>query len=343
MNIGILGFAHGHVHCYVSRWRERQELGISVVCGWDHDRTRLADAAAKHEIRTCQSAADVVQDRSVDAVVIASETALHADLVELAAAARKPIVLQKPLAVSMAQADRIVEAVESTGVPFTIAWQMRTDPQNTAMREMARNGSLGRIFLVRRRHCLPTHQWPWIRESWHVNPRLNRDIWADDAAHAVDFIYWLLGMPVSVTAEIASLLDPAIPMDNGIAIFRFPDGAIAEVVCSFVCEAGENTTEITAEKGMIVQNYGDGPSCSMPRAPNATGLKWHINGSQGWTESPIPSPNNHGERIFGLAGPLAEFLHGKRPPIATAREGRDVLRMILACYESSEKGIRVML
>ena len=50
---------------------------------------------------------------------------------------------------------------------------------------------------------------------------------------------------------------------------------------------------------------------------------------------------NQGERIAGLAGPLAEFLHGRRPPVATAPEGRDVLRLILACYESAEQGRRV--
>ena len=52
---------------------------------------------------------------------------------------------------------------------------------------------------------------------------------------------------------------------------------------------------------------------------------------------------SQGERIAGLAGPIAEFLQGKRPPIATAEEGRDVLRLVLACYESHGEGRRVTL
>ena len=48
-------------------------------------------------------------------------------------------------------------------------------------------------------------------------------------------------------------------------------------------------------------------------------------------------------RIAHVAGPLAEFLHGRRPPIATAEEGRTALRLVMACYESAEGGKRVLL
>ena len=175
-----------------------------------------------------------------------------------------------------------------------------------------------------------------------MNPDYNRDIWADDAAHAIDFIYWLLGAPETVTAEVDSLFDPRVPMDNGIAIFRYPGGPIAVVSCSFTCVAAENVTEVIAEKGTIVQNYGDVPSCNVPRPADACGLKWYTTEKGDWTCSEIASPSNHGARIGGLAEPLAEFLHKERAPIATAEEGRTVLRMTLACYVSVREGRRVI-
>ena len=55
----------------------------------------------------------------------------------------------------------------------------------------------------------------------------------------------------------------------------------------------------------------------------------------------MPGYGSQGDRIRNLAGPLAEFLNGRRPPIATAEEGRDVLRIMMACYESVEKGQRI--
>lgn len=337
-----MGFAHGHVNAYCNVWRDRPELGIRVVAAWDHDEARLKANADNYGLKACAGVEEFLE-QDIAAVVIASETSLHADLAEQAAAAGKAIVLQKPMALTMAEADRIVAAVERHGVPFTMAWQMRVDPQNVRIKELLQSGEFGKVLMVRRRHALATHLWPTFVDLWHNKPEYNRDIWADDAAHPIDFIHWLLGVPETVTAEIDTLLDPRVPNDNGIAIYRYPGGPIAEVVCSFTCGAHENTTEVVCEKGTIIQNFGDGPSNEWPHTHGAEGLKWWKTDTRTWTNSGIPSPAGHGHRIHALAEPLAEWLHGRRPPIATAREGRISLRMTLACYVSTREGRRVRL
>lgn len=342
MKIGILGFAHGHVGMYCNRWKKEPQLGIEVVAGWDHDAARLQKAAADFGVKTFATADELLADKSIADVVIGAETSLHADMVVKAAAAGKAIALQKPMAMTLAEADRMVAAVRKAGVPFTMAWQMRTDPQNLKMKELVESGRFGKVFMVRRRHGLGMILTnPAFRDMWHIKPEYNRDIWADDAAHPIDFMHWIFGIPETVTAELGTLYDPVQPNDNGIAVYRYADGMIAEVVCSFTCLAGENTTEITAEKGVIVQNYGDGPSSGTPRPQGAAALKWYLHEKKEWTIWDGGGPSNQGERIAHLAGPLAEYLQGKRPPIATAEEGRDSLRMVLACYESNEKGERV--
>jgi predicted dehydrogenase len=342
IRIGILGFAHGHVNSYCRRWLADPSLGATPVAGWDRFPERTAKAAEHHGLEACDSADALLGRDDVDAVVIGAETVFHADLAVAAAEAGKPTALQKPMALTLEDADRIVEAVERTGVPFTMAWQMRVDPENLEIKRLVDEGALGRLMMVRRRHGLSTHMME-LAGSWHVDPELNRDIWADDAAHAVDFLLWLLGMPESVTAEIGSFLDPRIPNDNGIAIFRYPGGPIAEVVSSFTCVAGENTTEIVGEKGTLVQNFGDGPSSNIPRPPGAISLKWFLRDNDAWTVSGIEPLARQGDRIANLAGPLAAFFRGDRLALATAREGRDALRLILATCESSEQGRRVTL
>ena len=107
------------------------------------------------------------------------------------------------------------------------------------------------------------------------------------------------------------------------------------------CAAGENTTEIVGAKGVLVQNYGDAPSSTTRFDPQAPSMKWYLRERSEWVVSDIPAPQTQGERIAGLAGPLADFLHGRRAPLATAREGREVLRLVLACYEANESGRRV--
>lgn len=341
VGIAILGLAHGHVGAYCSEWRAHPELGITLQSAWDHDAGRLESARKNHGLSPYPRVEDALAHPGVQAAVIAAETSLHAQLVEQAAAAGKAIVLQKPLALTMSEADRIVAAVQRHGVPFTLAWQMRVDPQNLEMKRLLESGDLGRVFQVRRRHGLATHLWNGFADLWHNDPKLNRDIWADDSAHPIDFIHWLLGVPESVTAEIESLCDPRVPNDNGVALFRYAGGPLAEVCCSFTSPAGENTTEIIAERGTIVQNYGDAPSCNAPRPEGGIGLKWYSTESKRWTVSEIATPPDHGHRIRGLAGPIAEFLQGRRGPIATAEEGRTSLRMVLATYVSSREGRRV--
>ena len=342
INLGILGLAHGHVGVYCEQWRRHYADDVRLVAAWDHDAARAAAAREKFGVQIDASANELLARADIDAVVIGAETSLHADLVEAAAAAGKKIILQKPLCLTMPEADRIVAAVERFGVPFTLAWQMRVDPQNLEMKRMITSGTLGRVYMVRRRHGLSTHVWPGFENSWHVKPELNRGMWADDASHAIDFLLWLFdGPPESVVAEIATLRNENVPDDHGIAVFRYRDGTFAEVASSFVCVAGENTTEIVGEDGVIIQNYGDGPSAQVPRPAGAAGLKWFLKGSKHWFNSATPSPAAHGERIAALAPELLKFLKGERAPICTAAEGRTSLAMTLACYRSSELGRRV--
>ena len=342
IRVGILGFAHGHVGMYCERWRQQEaQLGLRLLAGWDHDAARLKGACERHHLEAAASPAGLLARPDIDAVVIASETSMHADLVEQAAAAGKAIVLQKPLALTLAEADRIVTAVTNAKVPFTLAWQMRVDPHNLEVKRLLASGRFGKVLMARRRHCLSTHLWKDFDKSWHVQPHLNRDIFADDAAHPADFLYWLLGLPESVSAEITTLLNPRIPNDNGIAVFRYPGGTLAEISGTFVAVAGENNTEIVCENGVIVGNYGDGVSGGIPRTPGGIQLKWYLKTDGKWTVSELPDIVNHGERIAGLSGPIAEFLHGNRPPIATAEEGRDVLKMILASLDAATQGRRV--
>jgi predicted dehydrogenase len=342
INIGILGFAHGHIDAYCGKWRENPDWGVHVTAGWDHDATRLSGAAGKYALAACESPGALLARNDLHAVVITAETSRHAELVELAAAAGKAIIVQKPLALTMAEADRMVAAVERHRVPFTLAWQMRVDPHNLQARELLVSGKFGRVYMVRRRHCLNTQDWPNFDQTWHVQPQFNRDIFADDAAHPIDFVYWLLGRPASVMAEMGTLLNPKIVNDNGIAVFRYADGSFAEVSCTFVAPAGENTLEIIAEKGVIIGNHGDVPSTNT-RPAGAPQLKWWLKGGAGWSISDVPEITSQGQRIAGLARPLAEFLHGRRPPIATVAEGRDVLQMVQGCYDSQATGTRTKL
>ena len=142
--VGVLGLAHGHVFSFGKEWNENKALGVEITGAWDRDPKRLKDGAEK----LCTKAygdLDALLGSGIDAVVITSETAFHADLAEKAAAAGKDIILYKPMALTMAEADRIVAAVEKAGVRLTMGWQMRVDPQNIEIKRLIESGELGKL------------------------------------------------------------------------------------------------------------------------------------------------------------------------------------------------------
>jgi predicted dehydrogenase len=173
---------------------------------------------------------------------------------------------------------------------------------------------------------------------WHADPLLNRDIFADDSSHPIDMMQWLFGMPESVMCEQSSMINPKIPNDTGVALFKYASGMIADISCQFTTIAAEIGTEVYGNDGSIQQYFVDGPSTKLPHSVD--GLKWYIRGDTDWTISDIPSPAGHGERIYNQGVQLAEFLTGGES-VCGVREARDSLRLVLACYVSARTGTRV--
>ncbi|HOX37345.1 MAG TPA: Gfo/Idh/MocA family oxidoreductase [Candidatus Brocadiia bacterium] len=340
MKLAILGFAHGHVNAYADEIRKMNDA--EVAWGWDHDPARAAQQCKAVGCECVPDLGGLLAKKDLGGVMIGSETSKHADIVVAAARAGKTILLQKPMALTLQDCDRMIEAVRSAGVRFSMAWQMRCDPQNAWMRDAILSGKIGRVVMLRRRHGLATHKWPDFDKSWHVAPELNRGMFMDDASHPADLLLWILGKPTSVIAEIDTLVNPKIPDDNGVAVYRFKDGALGILECSFTQVAAEDTTTIVGTEGTIAQAFGDGPSCSVvPTPPGTKGLKFILAGQSQWTQVDIPTPSNHGDRIRGVARPAVEFFLGKRGPIATDEEGRINIQMLLAAYDSAAGGKRV--
>jgi predicted dehydrogenase len=314
LGIGTISTAHGHVNAYAAEIKNMADAAVVAI--WDDDAERGQRAAGN-----------------------------AGPYVEAAAAAGKDILLQKPMALTLADCDSIAEAVGTAGVRFSMAWQMRCDPQNQWMRDFVRSGKLGRVVMARRRHCLSTHLWPGFDSSWHVQPELNRGMFMDDAAHPVDWLHWMFGRPASVTAEIQTTLNPKVPDDNGAAIFRYDDGMLAILECSFTCAAADDTTNIYGEKGTVLQRWGDGPSCTphLAAGEGERAVRYRLVGDAAWTPVDIATPPGHGHRIRAVARPAVEFLLGEREAIATVEEGRANVEMLLACHESARTGGRVAL
>lgn len=342
IGIGIISFAHGHANAYCNKMCGFDD--VNLISCWDDNIDRGEKAASQYGMNFSPHLEDVISNKEIDAVIVTCETNRHVEMVAAAASSGKHILCQKPMALTLKDCDRIAEVVEKTGVKFMMAHQMRRDPANIKMKELIEGGVLGKIGLLRRRHCINVlfnEAFVTGPSRWHIDPEKNMGMFMDDASHATDFIYWMLGKPSSVMAEIDNVLTDVAPDDTGVAIYRFPSGEMAILVNTSVTHAGENTTEIYGDKGVVIQNYGDGPSCNIPRSEDAIALKLYTTENPSWKDLGIPIPNNHGERISGIPRPFIDCIINDTDPDVSVEAGRVSVEMVLGAYQSAKEGIRV--
>src|SRR5689334_17712008 len=126
INIGVISFAHGHVGVYCSQMKGWDD--VRLVATWDDDVERGEKNAAAFGMEYTPHLEDLLGRRDIDAVIVTSETNKHADHCVAAASAGKQILLQKPMALSLEDCDRIIQAVDRAGVTLQMAFQMRCDP-----------------------------------------------------------------------------------------------------------------------------------------------------------------------------------------------------------------------
>ena len=142
-------------------------------------------------------------------------------------------------------------------------------------------------------------------------------------------------------AEIDNTLTTVAPDDTGVAIYRFASGAMAVLVNSSVTLAGENTTEVYGDQGVLIQNHDDLVSTSIPTPTPPVALKLYTRSSPAWQDLGIPIPATHGERIAAVPRAFVDCIVHDLEPDVTALDGRVSVEMVLGAYQSAREGRRV--
>jgi myo-inositol 2-dehydrogenase/D-chiro-inositol 1-dehydrogenase len=176
---------------------------------------------------TVGTEAKALADPAIDAVVIASSTDTHADLIEAAARAGKAIFCEKPVDLDRRRAEACVVVALECGVPLMIGFNRRFDPHFARLEREIRAGRIGRPELLTIKSYDPA---PPSIEFVRRSGGLFRDM----MIHDFDMACWLLAEePVEVFARGSVLVDPAIgeagDFDTGVATLRMPSGALCQL------------------------------------------------------------------------------------------------------------------
>ena len=225
------------------------ELGLRTVVDPDLDRARAL--AEPFDARAAADADAALADAEVHAVLIASTSKTHADLIERAVATRKPVFCEKPIDLDVARADACVRRVEAAGVPVFVDFNRRFDPNHAAVYQAVRAGEAGAVELISITSRDP--EPPPLDYLENAPGALFRET----MVHDCDMARWLLGEePVEVFAMASCLIDPEIgalgEVDTAVATLRTASGKLCQINNSWRATYGyDQRIEVLGSGGMV--------------------------------------------------------------------------------------------
>ena len=275
----------------------------------------------------------------VDVVCVCVPSGLHAEVGVRAARSGKHLVVEKPLHVTLAAADRLIEAARAAGVTLTVISQHRFDPGLIELKRLIGVGALGRLLLAEA-------STKWYRTQGYYDSAAWRGTWAMDGGslmnqgvHYVDLLRWCMGPVTEVTAVYATQAHQIEVEDTALAIVRFGSGAVGTILSSTAAFPGfPQRLEVTGAEGTVIVE--DGRIVRRAFGPSAGADTGAGPGSVGAAADPAAiDVASHASQLADL---LAAVEEGREPAV-DGQAGREALEIVCAVYESARTGRPVRL
>jgi predicted dehydrogenase len=204
---------------------------IAALCDRDPAALERVGAVATGA-RRYLSLDDFLADPALDAVYVATPNSAHAAVVRAAAAAGKPVLCEKPMARTAAEAEAMVAACRAAGVQYATAFDQRFHAAHRRLRAMIAGGALGTVTCVRIHYaCWTPPDWQpaeYAHDNWRVDPaRAGGGAMIDLAPHGLDLAQTLLGEPITAIAGLLQrrVFDYAVD-DGAVITARTASGAL---------------------------------------------------------------------------------------------------------------------
>jgi predicted dehydrogenase len=223
--IGVLGLIHDHVWSHLRELAGRAETTVAVADPNAPLRDKARDEYGVE--RGYADCADLLERERPDAVLIFADNAGKVPLVELAAAHGKPIMTEKPMAASLAGAERMRVAAATAGVPLMVNWPTAWRPEIRHALQLAAGGAIGDVFRLNFRggHRGPKEYGcsPYFYGWLHDPARNGAGAYMDYCGYGASMTRLLLGLPSRAQATIGRLQKEYIAVDdNAVLLLRYP-------------------------------------------------------------------------------------------------------------------------
>jgi myo-inositol 2-dehydrogenase / D-chiro-inositol 1-dehydrogenase len=279
----------------------------------------------------------------LDLVLIGAPNDLHCPITLAAAAAGKHVICEKPLCLNLAEADRMIDACRRADVKLMYAEELCFAPKYVRLKQLLDSGALGVPTLIKQSE---KHSGPHADHFWDV-VRSGGGVTMDMGCHGIEFFRWMIGRKTricSVYAQMSTQVHGAKTRgdDNSVIILEFDNGCLAIAEESWTKPGGmDDRAEVYGSKGVAYADLLRGNSIE---TYSSVGYNYAVEKADlttGWSFAIYEEAWN-----YGFPQEMAHFVdcvaHDK-PPAVTGEDGRAVLEVILAAYESAATGRKISL
>lgn len=258
----------------------------------------------------------------VDAVLIASSTNTHADLLSCAIQAGKPVYCEKPIDLDVNLVKAVVQQAHTTSLPILVGFSRRFDANHLGVRVALQTGEIGRLEMM---HITARDPKPPSLDYVKVSGGQYRD----QTIHFFDMTRWLANEdPVEVYAAGAALVDPAIgeagDVDTSMLILKLPSGAMCHINCSRRADYGyDERVELFGSKGMAVSRRKPRREVTLYKGNSVLSEGLHA----GWFERMEPT-------FYQALDAFIKALQGEATEYPTLMDGLKAQMIAEAAYES---------
>jgi UDP-N-acetyl-2-amino-2-deoxyglucuronate dehydrogenase len=313
--------------------------GLELTAVADAEIERATGIAEERGIPAFRAVEELVGAVECDLVAICTPSGLHPAHGIAAARAGCHVVTEKPMAISLADADALVKACDAADVHLFVVKQNRLNPAVQLLRRAVEKGRFGRIYLA-------NTTVRWARPQDYYDSARWRGTWEFDggaimnqASHYVDLLQWLVGPVESVAAKTATLARRIETEDTGVAVLKFRSGALGviEVTVLTYPRNMEGSITVLGEKGTVKVG-----GTAVNRVEHWQFADYDDDDKLVDAAATSP-PSVYGFGHEGYYRNVLAVLRGEAEPGTDGREGRKSLELILGIYESAKTGREVPL
>jgi myo-inositol 2-dehydrogenase / D-chiro-inositol 1-dehydrogenase len=316
-----------------------------VVAVFTRNKKRAEAFAKKHRIaRAFTELEKAITESGCDVVDICVPNFLHHRAVLAAAAAGKHVIIEKPLALSLEQADDMIAACKKAKVKLMYAEELCFAPKYERVRKLVNEGAVGRVYQMRQceKHSGPHSDWFYDVDQSGGGALM------DMGCHGIAWFRWMLGGAPKVKSVYAHMQNGLVHgkrtrgEENSVCIVEFDGGAIGIAENSWAKHGGmDDRVEVYGTGGVVYADLFVGNS-ALTYSEQGYGYAMEKAGStKGWTFTIFEEAFNQ-----GYPQELKHFIQCVREdksPLVTGEDGRAVLEIMLAAYHSARTGQKVKL